>query len=131
GIERQGYMIAQPTAETVLYPRDKVLLFGTSVQISASRTFLTHVSAENILGSVFDEVRIELVRVPSWSDHAGRTIGDMLPTLKTGAQILGVHRKDRRILNPGGTEVLRASDELLVMGSPDQITAFKTLLRGS
>ena len=36
GIERQGYMIVNPAPESVLYPRDRVLLLGSSAQVAAA-----------------------------------------------------------------------------------------------
>jgi CPA2 family monovalent cation:H+ antiporter-2 len=44
GIERQGFMIVNPPPETVLYPRDRVLLLGSGPQVVAARRFLTAVS---------------------------------------------------------------------------------------
>ena len=39
-------------------------------------------------------------------------------------QVAGIHRGGIRILNPGAAEVLRPGDELLVLGTPDQIRDF-------
>ena len=44
GVGRQGYMIALPTPDTVLYPRDRVLLLGTGQQVAAAKKFLLAVS---------------------------------------------------------------------------------------
>ncbi|MSU52462.1 MAG: sodium:proton exchanger, partial [Opitutaceae bacterium] len=44
GIERQGFMIPLPPPEAVLFPRDKVLLLGTSEQVTAGKAFLGVVS---------------------------------------------------------------------------------------
>lgn len=129
GIERQGYMIPLPTPEAVLYPRDKVLLLGTAEQVKAGRKFLSSVSGGALADSVFEEVRMEAVVLPPWSRAADQTLGDLSPARNHGVQVAGVHRGGLRILNPNAQEVLRAGDEILVLGTPVQIGEFKAWLR--
>ncbi len=129
GIERQGYMIPLPTPEAVLYPRDKVLLLGTSEQVRAGRRFLSGVSGSLVADSVFEEVRMEAVTLPPWSRAADRTLGDLSPAQNHGVQVAGVHRGGLRILNPNAHEMLHGGDEILVLGTPVQIAEFKAWLR--
>src|SRR5688572_13740998 len=129
GIERQGFMIPLPPPDSVLYPRDKVLLLGTTEQVKAGRKFLGAVSGVNGLESVFEEVRMEAVVVPTWSRADGKTLGELSPGQNHGVQIAGVHRGGLRILNPSAQETLRGGDEILVLGTPVQITEFKAWLR--
>ena len=129
GIERQGYMIPLPTPDAVLYPRDKVLLMGTTEQVKAGRAFLAGVSGSPVADSVFEEVRMEAVVLPAWSRAAGKTLGALSPAQNHGVQIAGVHRGGLRILNPSAQETLRAGDEVLVLGTPVQIAEFKQWLR--
>ncbi|PAW67920.1 MAG: hypothetical protein B9S34_03920 [Opitutia bacterium Tous-C1TDCM] len=129
GIERQGFMIPLPPPEAVLYPRDKVLLLGTTEQVSAGKAFLGAVSGTVAADSVFEEVRMEAVTVPGWSRAAGRTLGELSPARNHGVQVAGVHRGGLRILNPSAREQLRIGDEILVLGTPVQIGEFKGWLR--
>jgi monovalent cation:H+ antiporter-2, CPA2 family len=129
GIERQGYMIPLPTPDAVLYPRDKVLLMGTTEQVKAGREFLAGVSGSPVADSVFEEVRMEAVVLPAWSRAAGKTLGLLSPAQNHGVQVAGVHRGGLRILNPSAQEMLRAGDEILVLGTPVQIGEFKQWLR--
>jgi CPA2 family monovalent cation:H+ antiporter-2 len=129
GIERQGFMIPLPAPEAVLYPRDKVLLMGTTEQVSAGKAFLGAVSGAPSSDSVFEEVRMEALTVPAWSAAAGKSLGELSPAQQHGVQVAGVRRGGLRILNPGAQEVLRAGDEILVLATPVQITAFKRWLR--
>ena len=129
GIERQGFMIPLPPPEAVLYPRDKVLLMGTTEQVSAGKAFLGAVSGAPSSDSVFEEVRMEALTVPVWSAAAGKSLGELSPAQQHGVQVAGVRRGGLRILNPGAQEVLRAGDEILVLATPVQITAFKRWLR--
>ena len=129
GIERQGYMIPLPGPETVLYARDKVLLLGTVEQVKAGKHFLHAVSGAPVNQTVFDEVSMEVVVVPAWSPIAGCTLGEFAPAQKHGVLIAGLNRHGVRILNPSSTEVLRAGDEVLALGSAHQIRDFKTWLQ--
>jgi CPA2 family monovalent cation:H+ antiporter-2 len=129
GIERQGFMIPLPTPDAVLYPRDKVLLLGTTEQVNAGKRFLGAVSGAPVADSVFEEVRMEALTIPLWSRAADRTLVELSPAQNHGVQVAGVHRGGLRILNPSAHEVLRGNDEILVLGTPVQIAEFKAWLR--
>jgi monovalent cation:H+ antiporter-2, CPA2 family len=124
GIERQGFMIPLPTPQTILYPRDRVLLMGTNEQVRAGKEFLGGVSGAPGVDSLFEEVRMDTVTVPLWSRASGRSLGELSPAYGHAVQVAGIHRGGIRILNPGAAEVLRPGDELLVLGTPDQIRDF-------
>ena len=125
GVERQGVTIGNPGPEMALYPHDKVLLLGDAVQTAAGKSFLSKVSMIEP-HSRFDEVRLETVKVPGRSMLAGWTLAELAPGRRCGVQVAGLHRGGQRLLNPGGEEHLRVGDDVLVLGSPDQIAAFRT-----
>ncbi len=130
GIERQGCAIPLPSADTVLYPRDKVLLIGAAEQTSAGKRFLQTVTGE-LPVSEFDDVSMESILVPAGSPAAGRDLKTLIPSQENRVQITGLRRGGARILNPGGDEYLREGDELLVMGTPEQIQGFRAWLAAS
>jgi CPA2 family monovalent cation:H+ antiporter-2 len=125
GIERQGFMIPLPPPESVLYPRDKVLLMGTMAQVRAGRDFLGGVSGLLETDSLFEEVRMEALVVPEGSRADGHSLGEIAPARNHGVQVAGIHRGGVRILNPGGQETLEEGDELLALGTPAQIREFR------
>jgi CPA2 family monovalent cation:H+ antiporter-2 len=129
GIERQGVTIPTPTADTTLFPRDKVLLLGDAAQTEAGRQFLQRVAMVGP-GSAFDEVRMETVTVPPESPLAGPTLAALHLARRFGVQVAGRSRSGQRMLNPGGDERLAAGDEVLVLGRADEIAAFKAALAG-
>jgi CPA2 family monovalent cation:H+ antiporter-2 len=129
GIERQGFMIPLPAPDAVLYPRDKVLLMGTTEQVREGKAFLGAVSVAPTGDSLFEEVRMEALTLPYWSRAAGKTLGELSPARHHGVQIAGIHRGGVRILNPGAGEKLRPGDEVLALGAPQQIQEFKAWLR--
>ncbi len=129
GIERQGMMLPLPSPETILYPRDKVLLMGSAEQVPEGCAFLVGVSGQVPADSDFEEVRMETIVLPPWSRAAGRTLGELAPAQVHGVQVAGIHRGGLRMLNPGATESLRHGDEILVLGTPVQIAEFAAWAR--
>lgn len=128
GVERQGVMVGNPTGDMILYPRDKVLLLGDPKQVAAGKEFLQEASGAPVT-STFDEVRMESVELPPGSELHGRTLADISLSRNFGLQVAGIRRAGLRIPNPGSDQKLFTGDEVLVLGSPDQISAFKTGLR--
>lgn len=128
GIERQGFMIPLPAPDTVLYPRDRVMLMGTTDQVREGKRLLSAVSPMAVAESIFEEVQMQSVALPDWSRAAGKTLGEIAPAQTFGVQIAGVHRGGVRILNPSADERLRAGDEVLTLGTPEQLREFRSWL---
>ena len=59
----------------------------------------------------------------------GQTLAEVALSRNYGLQVAGIRRAGLRIPNPRGEEKLFTGDELLVLGSPDQISAFKASIR--
>ncbi len=127
GIERQGYMIPLPPPDTVLYPRDRVLLMGTTEQVRAGQHFLAAVSGT--ADSLFEEVLMESIKIPQHGPASGRTLAELALARTHGVQIAGVNHRGMRVLNPGADERLQAGDEVLALGTPAQIEAFRIWLQ--
>ena len=68
---------------------------------------------------------MEPIMIPARSRCAGCTLARLAPTRQSGVQVAGINRGGHRIANPGAEEILREGDEVLVLGNPDQIKAFK------
>lgn len=128
GIERQGVRVPTLGPATVIYPHDRVLLLGNAAQASAGKAFLKHVSGEAPLAS-FDEVRMESVRLPLGSVVNGHSLTELAPNVRCGVAVVGIQRGAVRHLNPQGAERFEAADDVLVLGSPEQIAAFKAWVR--
>jgi CPA2 family monovalent cation:H+ antiporter-2 len=129
GIERQGFMIPIPAPDAVLYPRDRVLLMGTTEQVNGGKKFLAAVTGISQAESDFEEVQMQSVGVPEWSPACGKTLGELALARTFGVQIAGIRRKGERILNPSADERLLSDDEVLALGTPSQIREFKFWLR--
>jgi CPA2 family monovalent cation:H+ antiporter-2 len=128
GVERQGVMVGNPNGAMILYPRDKVLLLGDPPQVAAGKDFLQKASGAPLVSN-FDEVRMQAVELPPGSGLHDRTLAEVALGKAFGLQVAGIKRGGLRIPNPRGEEKLFTGDELLVLGSPDQITAFKASMQ--
>ncbi|MBK9989546.1 MAG: cation:proton antiporter [Verrucomicrobia bacterium] len=128
GVGRQGYMISLPAPDTVLYPRDKLLLLGTAVQVEAAKRFLLAVSGLPSTAAEFEDVRMETMVAPAWSRVVGQDLKTLSPTQAFRVQIAGIRRGKTRILSPAGEEIIGSGDELLVLGMPDRISEFRDWL---
>lgn len=129
GIERQGTMIPLPGPDQALFPRDKVLFLGTPEQAAAAKAFLGAVSVGADEGSDFDVVGLETVTVPAGSRAVGSTLGELAPAARHGVQIAGLRRGSVRVLSPGAEEHVGQGDELLALGTPVKLRAFKAWVR--
>jgi len=94
-------------------------------QVQRGRVFLGAVSGTLDTEMLIEEVHMDAVHVPDHSPASGRTLGDLSPARSHGVQIAGIRRGMVRILNPAANEELRAADELLVLGTPEQIRGFR------
>ena len=129
GVDRQGFIIGNPGPQTVLYPRDRLLLLGGNEQNESARRVLTEEREDTERETVaLDDVQMENVFVPLNSPRANRTLAELHVNRVTGIQVAGIQRQDRMIVNPGGDERIQAADELAVLGSPEAITRFRQWL---
>lgn len=128
GVERQGCMITLPGPEQALFPRDKVLFLGTPDQAAAAKAFLGAVNGGEE-GSDFDVVGLETVTVPAESRACGATLSELAPAARHGVQIAGLRRGPTRLLGPGADERIQCGDELLALGTPVKLRAFKAWVR--
>ncbi|MGC4074359.1 MAG: TrkA C-terminal domain-containing protein [Nibricoccus sp.] len=67
----------------------------------------------------------KLILVPAASPAAGKDLKTLIPAQSNHVQVAGIRRGETRVLNPAGDEMVGAGDELLVLGTPDQIRGFR------
>ena len=62
------------------------------------------------------------------SPAAGKLIGELRIRSESGASVVGIQREPASIINPGPDEDLRPGDELLLLGTTEQLDAASRLL---
>jgi monovalent cation:H+ antiporter-2, CPA2 family len=126
-IDRQGYIITNPSAQIVLYPGDKLLLLGSPTQLEETLREL-NTTRRNGPSQQLEEQGLEVVTVPPGSPSAGKTLLELDPIRNIGVQVAGIGRNHQRLLTPTGDDRIFAGDELLVLGTPRQIQDFREWL---
>jgi len=126
-IDRQGYVLVRIRPDEMLYPGDRLLLFGMPSQIEQTQAFLMlEGRVEKNAKSDFEEAILDTVIVPGDAKIIGTRLADAGIFEATGIQIVGVEREGKRTMNPSGEESVRAGDRLLIMGSTVEIRMFQT-----
>jgi CPA2 family monovalent cation:H+ antiporter-2 len=123
-IERQGITIPNPTAETVLYPNDKTLLLGENENLRQAERWLDAPVESNADKTEFPQLAdlgLEQLTVPVSSRHVGKSLADLSLNSLIGIQIIGIERDHRSVLSPDRSETLHPGDQMLVLGTPEQI----------
>lgn len=125
-IERQGYPLSNPSADTILYPEDKLLLLGSEPALRQAERWLGEPCAEsvgnngNAMGLA--DLCLDQVVVPSSSRHIGKSLGELKLMQRLGIQVVGVHRDGEPRIAAGKYDVLLPGDRLLVLGRQQQIS---------
>lgn len=122
-INRGGHTIISPDPTQILYSGDRLLLLGTPAQLAAAREGLEQVKAVEELAD-FEDARLETVIVPA-GPRVGLSLAELAILRQTGVLVAGIQRGGEKIVNPVGGDRLNEGDELLILGSPQQIRNFK------
>jgi monovalent cation:H+ antiporter-2, CPA2 family len=77
------------------------------------------------------EARLETVEVKPDTEADGKMIAELRLRTRTGASVVGIERHGTSIVNPGPDEELESGDQILLIGSEDQLNAAKKRLTGS
>jgi CPA2 family monovalent cation:H+ antiporter-2 len=122
-INRGRHTIISPDPTQILYSGDRLLLLGTPAQLAAAREGLEQVKAVEELAD-FEDARLETVIVPA-GPRVGLSLAELAILRQTGVLVAGIQRGGEKIVNPVGGDRLNEGDELLILGSPQQIRNFK------
>jgi TrkA domain protein len=91
-------------------------------------TTLAH-QVEHLDDGIIPGLAIDWVPVPSTA--ATRTIGDLEVRTRTGASIVAIVHQDEPLPAPGPDAPIRAGDTVVIVGTPEGITATTRLLEDS
>jgi CPA2 family monovalent cation:H+ antiporter-2 len=125
-ISRNGHSIGAPSSDFALYAGDTLLLMGEPAQISAARKFLEAEAEIPVAENGAESAVLDTCQVAA--PRAGRTLGELQVTPRTGVRVVGIQRGDRRIVNPTADERLEEGDDLLVLGTMSKIRQFRQWL---
>ena len=128
-VERNGYVITRAGPDLRVYPGDKLLLLGSPKGLAAARDFLH--GEKKAVGETVAAFNGSILQTHIFPDgpRAGRTLAELQIARETGVRVVGIHREDTKIINPAGDQRLHPGDSLLVVGSLEELRAFRHWLR--
>ncbi|MBU4428333.1 MAG: cation:proton antiporter, partial [Verrucomicrobia bacterium] len=126
GIERQGLLVTNPAAEMALYPQDTLLLVGESRALESARAFLLVQKSAAAAADHIEDVHFDIVPVPANSPRQNQALAQLNISREFGIQIIGIEREGVKQLNPQANQQLQDGDDLLVLGTSEQISRFDT-----
>jgi CPA2 family monovalent cation:H+ antiporter-2 len=123
-IERQGILLPNPKSDTILFPNDKLLLLGTEDNLESAEAWLNKprsaIEASGLPG--LSELSLGHLMVPRTSRHAGKSLAELGVRSLFGIQVVGIERGHNSLLSPGPRENLEPGDQLLILGTPAQVS---------
>jgi CPA2 family monovalent cation:H+ antiporter-2 len=122
-IERQGIVLPNPGPDTTLFPNDKLLLLGTEENLQSAEAWLTRPRPEaDPEQPALSELSLGHLMVPRTSRHVGKSLAELGVRSQFGIQVVGIERGHASVLSPGPKESLAGGDQLLVLGTPGQVS---------
>lgn len=85
-------------------------------------------SAPATLPALLREADLETVTLAVGSPAVGRLIRELELRTRTGASIVGIARNGANLINPGPDEELQAGDQVLLLGTRDQLSGARASL---
>lgn len=115
--------LVAPSRHDLLMPFDRIVVLGTEPQLAAVEAFLK--SERHNLEDA-DEFRFTLEKIALKPDHpvVGKNLRESGIREQVYGMILGIERKNEKILNPDSSTVLKSGDILWVYGRRDYLRAW-------
>lgn len=121
-IKRGDLHIAVPDKDQMIFPLDELLVLGTDHQIQKLRVL---VRAKEDEPEIFSEdVELYSYEIRKDSKLIGKTIRESGLRERAHALVVGIERKDDRILNPGSDIKLELNDNLFVVANQKKVREF-------
>lgn len=106
-----------------LYSKAQGALYETFAQPPVPR----HSEPVAALPSLLHDAQLKTLPLRDDSALAGRIIAEIGLRTRTGASIVGIERASGNVINPGPDEELQPGDQLLMIGSAEQLAAAEKL----
>ncbi len=126
-IERGDRTIMAPASHELIFPGDKIYVFGSDEQIEYFRKFIETEADLQPERDKADEVRLQQLVVSKGSPLVNVSIKGSGIRERTKGLIVGVERHGERLLNPEANLVFQPNDIIWIVGSPWRISALEEL----
>ena len=116
---------------TVLFRRWAIRIYASAqfnLQETLTRPPELRAEEKPLLGGILQDAQLKTFKLPLDSTAAGKLIGELQLRTATGASVVGIRRDGESLVNPGPDEELRPGDDVLLLGSDQQLQAALGLL---
>jgi len=117
----EDYIIPAPSRYEKVYPGDLLFVIGTDEQLEQFRKYIEPVNVLLATEPVSDEVVLRKITVTKTSFLYHKTIRESGIRERTNGLVVGLERRNRRVLNPESHVILEAGDVLWVVGDRAKI----------
>jgi CPA2 family monovalent cation:H+ antiporter-2 len=111
-----------------IYAKGQAALEETLAQPPAARDAPPHSHPPPTLPAILREADLETIKINGTSPAAGKLIRELQLRSVTGASIVGLERAGATLINPGPDEELQAGDEVLILGSRQQLDSARAMM---
>lgn len=113
----------------ILLKRRSLVRTHSLLEYEVQRKMISNQSASNLSKSSKEwGLNLETFSMPDYAEHAGKSIQEINLREKTGASIISLRRQGFRLSFPSPQSHLFPGDEILLMGTPEQIKVAKKYL---
>lgn len=119
-------------AGAILLQRSSVRIYAKA-QVALRETLAQapdphHAKQDRPMPKLLRDAVLRTIPIRPDSPAAGKLIGELRIRSESGASVVGIQREPASIINPGPDEDLRPGDELLLLGTTEQLDAASRLL---
>jgi K+/H+ antiporter YhaU regulatory subunit KhtT len=123
------------TAGIGLWQRPKMIKIYSQAQLAIQSVFSSdqnmpqhHVSAMETSETEDMEMNVKSMNIPDKSKVLGLSLRNIELRTRTGATLIEIQRKNRRIVNPGPDEIIMDGDRLFILGTSEQIQSVSDMM---
>ena len=124
-IKRGDTLINTPGRNEILLPLDIIGVIGTDEQMKTFKPVIDHEQDTNTDALDLDDIILDRIIVNEYTKLKGSDIRSSRIREKINGLVIGIERKNERILNPDSTTVLEWDDVIWVVGDRKKILNFK------
>ena len=130
-IRRGMRHLVAPGPQTVIFPKDELLVLGTDDQVEAARGFLENPPGRTDRFEEESDTGYELrsVAVSEEAPLSGKTLRECAIRERFGVMVVGMEHQGKRILNPETDQRIRPGDLLWIVGETQKLDELQDLLK--
>lgn len=120
-IKRENYTVVTPNRNDCIFPGDEIFVVGTDIQMQKLQVLLR--SSEIEMNEINAEIEPFKYHLASNHPFVGKTIRETGLREHTETLVLGIERKQERLLNPSSDFLLEEQDSLLLVGNKKKVAS--------